>query len=141
RAREARRIRTQPVPARPEARVAAHRRLRPLHDDHNGDADAADGARRPRLPAGADLADRVRVPDESARSAARRLTDAPGTLRRRGRVRGVSCGEGRPAHPVPLPRRAEPRALPERTGLAGEQAEAVAGGVRAAAGTDLADDA
>ena len=58
-----------------DARDALHGRLRPLRDDHDGDARAAALRGRPRLRPEADLADRVRVPDRAptgSRSSARR---------------------------------------------------------------------
>ena len=66
-ARAARRVRAQPLSARPEAREPVSRRLRELHDDHDGDDQQARLARRAELPARADLADRVRLSDQSAR--------------------------------------------------------------------------
>ena len=66
------------------------------------------------LPARAHLADRVRLSDQSARPAARRVAGAAGALRRRGLVRRVPHVARRHADPFPGARRAEPRALPER---------------------------
>ena len=66
------------------------------------------------LPARAHLADRVRLPEQPARSHPRRHARAAGALRRRRRVRGVPRAARRPADPLPLPRRADARALPER---------------------------
>ena len=95
--REARRIRAEPLPARPEARVAYERRLRSLHDDHHGHDRPAPRARREELPAGAHLADRIRLPDEPARPRARHLLRAPGAVRRRSRLRRIQDAARRPA--------------------------------------------
>ena len=67
-AREARRVRAQPVPDAP-ARVAVPRRVPVLRRDLDGEPEPAvkRGAPRPRQQA--DLADRVRLPDEPAGSA------------------------------------------------------------------------
>ena len=95
-------------------------------------------ARRAQLPERAHLADRVRLPEQSARPAARRLARAAGALHRRRRVCRVPHAAGRPADPLPLPRRAEPRALPERPRDARRQVEAGVCGVRAPARADRA---
>ncbi len=82
-ARKAGRVRAQPVSARPEARDAAQRRLRAMHDDHDGDDRQAGRSRDAELPARPHLADGVRLPEQSARPPARHLADLPGALRRR----------------------------------------------------------
>ena len=66
------------------------------------------------LPACAHLADRVRLPDQPARPAARRLAGAAGALRGRRRVRRVPHAKVDLLIHFLVPRRAEHRALPER---------------------------
>ena len=83
RRRPARRLRAPPVSVE-HPRDAVHRRLRPLHDDHDGDARAAPLRGRPRVRAEADLADRVRLPDGPLR----RQPAAPGRADRRVRPPG-----------------------------------------------------
>ena len=58
-----------------DPRDAVHGRLRPLRDDHDGDARASADRGRARVRAEADLADRVRVPD-------RQRTASPSSARR-----------------------------------------------------------
>ena len=62
----------------------------------------------------ADLADRVRLPDEPARPAARRLPGAAGPLPRRGGAARARDAVRRHADPVPLPGRARRGSLAER---------------------------
>ena len=112
-AREARRVRAPPVPDA----AASRRRSRGGCVDcdvismANLRAAAQGGA--PRLRQQADLADRVRLPDESARPV-RRLPERAGDVRRRVGAARVPAAGRHDADPVPRPRRAEPRALPER---------------------------
>ena len=110
-ARPPRRLRAPPV-SRVRGRYPVLGGLR-VQDDHDGEPRPAHRARRARLPVGADLAHRIRLPDEPARPL-RRLVGEPGALHRRGRAARVPRPEGRPPHPLPLPRRARPRPLPER---------------------------
>src|SRR5204863_4811852 len=74
--------------------------------DRRGEA----GLRR----AHADLADRVRLQLEAAQQVARRLERVAGTVRRRGGAARVSVAQGRPADPLPGPRRAQRSEVDER---------------------------
>ena len=128
-----------PYPLDPRTREPAPRRLHALHDHHHGDAAAARDARRPQLPPGADLADRVRLPDQSARSHPGRHACRPGALRVGGRVCRLPRAARRSAHPLPVSRRAR-RSRGSRAGSSrsGDVAEAGARRFRAAAGGDRA---
>ena len=91
-------------------------------------------ARGPRALAGeAHLADGVRLPDEPARPAARRLASGPGALPRRGGAPRVPRAARRHADPLPRPRRGRRRALAERALHRGRRREALGVGVPAAA--------
>ena len=79
RTREARRVRPPPLP-RVAVGDAVQRRLQELPVDHDGDDQEAPHPRQARLRVEADLADRVRLPDEPARHLPRR---APQDGRRR----------------------------------------------------------
>ena len=96
-----------PYPLDPKRESPASRRLRELHDDHDGDDQQARLARLAQLPARAHLADRVRLPEQSARPAARRVAGAAGAVRRRRRLRRVPHAARR--HADPLPRTATSR--------------------------------
>ena len=65
-------------------------------------------------PAGAALADRARLPVESARQAGRRAAADTGDLRRGCGLSRLAHPARRPAHPVPLPRRARHGSVAER---------------------------
>src|SRR6478735_1524059 len=138
-ARTARRVRAQPVSAA-TGRDADGRRVRPLHDDHDGDAAAPPerGAARVRH-AHAHLADGVRLPDESAGPAARRLPRDRGAVhggRRAARLRSAAR-----RHPRALPRarRAGPRALAERFVHRTRRGEAGGRGVQGPARAEVPD--
>ena len=100
------RVRAQSVSTQ-SPRDTVIRRLRALRDDHDVDARpiAARGVACFRL-AEADLADGVRLPDEPARSRARRLEGVPGPLCQRGCTSSVRGAKRRHAGPVPLQGRA-----------------------------------
>ena len=71
-----------PYPGQTAVGDAVGAEVRELPDDHDGRPRAARARGRTSLRAQADLADRVRVPDESARRLPRRLAGAAGHLRR-----------------------------------------------------------
>ena len=115
-----------PAPAL-AGRDAVDRRLRAVHDDHDGDARAAprrdaQGVR----PADARLAHRARLPDEPARPHPRRHLGAAGAVGRRGAAPRLRGEPRRPPDPVPRPRRAAHRRLAERPRDDGGSREAVA---------------
>ena len=137
RRRAPRRVRAQPLSARSEAGDAAARtRVQVMHDGHDGDAQPTRATRRAVLPARADLAHRVRLPEQPARSDPRRHARTAGALRLRGRIRRVPRTPRRHAHPLLVPRRADPRAVPERPRHAQQHTAAGARRVRAAARRD-----
>ena len=87
---------------------AVERRLRSLRDDHDGDARPprhrdAEGVQA----AGPALADRARLPVESARPAPRRRARRAGVVHRCRRLQGLGDAARRSPDPVPLPRRAD----------------------------------
>ena len=96
RPREARRVRPPSVPV-VAGRDAVQRRLQELPFDHDGDDPEAPDPRQALLRAEADLADRVRLPDEAAGRLPRRAPEAagddaqPGRDCARGGCRGSRC--------------------------------------------------
>ena len=89
---------------------------------------------RARVRREADLADRVRLPDESARPVLRRLAGDAGALPRRGRAPRLPRAVRRHADPLPRPRRGPRRPLAERALHDQRPREALGGRVPDAAG-------
>ena len=111
-ARQARRLRAQPVRDAP-ARVALPRSVPVLRRHLAGEPGSARQGGAPGSRQQADLADRVRLPDESAGSV-RRQPERAGAVRERVGSARVSAPGSHDADSVPRPRRARPRAVPER---------------------------
>ncbi len=111
-AREDRRVRAQPVRDAP-ARVAVPRSVPVLRRHLDGEPEPAHQRGAPGLRQQADLADRVRLPNEPAGSL-RRQPECAGAVRERVGAARVPAARCHDADPVPRPRRAGPRALPER---------------------------
>ena len=137
-ARSARRVCREPVPV-VEARDAVLESVLVVPDVDDGAA-AADPLARDRAlrTQQAALADGVRLPDESARPAHRRLPGTPGAADRPGCAAGVAAARRHRPHPLPRPGRAEHRRLAERALHGARHCEAREAGVRASARPDVA---
>ena len=129
--REARRLRTPPVPL-VAGRDSVQRRLPQLPFDHDGDDSEAAHPRPALIRAEAGLAHRVRLPDQSAGHIPRRSAPEAGDAAQPCGDARVEAATGHDADPVPLPRRGRARPLPERARLRGQQVEALSAGIQVA---------
>jgi hypothetical protein len=116
RPREARRLRPSPVPL-VARRDAVERRLRSLPLDHHGDDQEAPHPRPALLRAEADLAHRVRLPDEASGPVPGRSAQAAGNAAQPRSDARVEAATRHHADPVPLSRRAGAQPLPDRARL------------------------
>ena len=105
RGREVRRLRPPPVPLEP-GRDAVEPRLPRVPVDHDGDDQEAPRPRPAPLRAEADLAHRVRLPDESAGHDSGCASEEAGDEARPCGDARLEAAAGDDADPVPLPRRA-----------------------------------
>ncbi len=131
RAREARRLRAPSVSvvARGDA---VERWVQELPVDHDGDDPEAPDSRQAILRAEAGLADRVRLPDETARRLPGSAAEAASDDAQPRRVARLEAGPCHDSDPVPVPRRGRAQPLPDRARLRRRPSEAIAAGVQAA---------
>ena len=112
-ATEARRLRPPSLPRTPPARDTMGTGVPDLRDDRDGRSRTTRDARPPAARPQADLAHRVRLPDESSGHVSRRLPDHTCAARRECRTAGRARPLRRHAHLLPRARRRGRRRLAE----------------------------